>query len=244
MTTLEYPSFLDLAASTRRHPGRHSARRSTTRRTVVARRVAAPQAVGSSTIVHRPAGQAVTITREQVLRGEIVDELWNHYVASFQPLTMLAAQSQQSDRVEFERLLGLPEVTKFVAWCAGQPVGLTVVTNALDLVPELSPGFLRRRYPDHAARNAIFVGVYVSVSPTFRSLTLAQRLYLECWQLTAESGGVLVIDVCEHNRQQSRLEDLLPRMARAFPGASVAEIDRQTWYAMELPHPMLGGRRR
>jgi predicted GNAT superfamily acetyltransferase len=113
-----------------------------------------------------------------------------------------------------------------------------MITNWLDDVPELSPRFLRRRYPEHAARNAIYVGVYVVVAPEHRGITLFHRLYLDCWQLVANNAGVLVVDTCEFNRQAFDTDALANRIARAFPNSTVAELDRQTWYAMELPEPM------
>jgi hypothetical protein len=49
---------------------------------------------------------------------------------------------------------------------------------------------------------------------------------------------VLVVDTCEFNRQAFDTDVLANRIARAFPNSTVAELDRQTWYAMELPEPM------
>jgi hypothetical protein len=48
-----------------------------------------------------------------------------------------------------------------------------------------------------------------------------------------------VIDVCDFNRRTFDTDVLLRQIARAFPNSNVAELDRQTWYGMELPEPMI-----
>jgi hypothetical protein len=200
--------------------------------------LAQPPAPGRSSTADIVEAPPVDITHETVIVGDDADVLWRHYWANFEPLTELSVQKQHSDREEMIELLANPRVLKIVGREAGRPVGFAMITNSLDDVPELSPRFLRRRYPEHAARNAIYVGVYVVVAPEHRGITLFHRLYLDCWQLVANNAGVLVVDTCEFNRQAFDTDALANRIARAFPNSTVAELDRQTWYAMELPEPM------
>lgn len=181
----------------------------------------------------------VDITHETVITGPDADLLWQHYWSSFEPLTELAVQTQHSDRDELLELLANRRVLKVVGREAGRPVGLAMITNSLEDVPELSPRFLRKQYPDHAARDAIYVFMYIAVAPEHRGITLFHRLYVDCWQLVANNAGVLVFDTCEFNRQMFDTDNLTRRIARGFPNSSVVELDRQTWYAMELPEPMV-----
>jgi len=180
----------------------------------------------------------VEISHETAIAGAEAELLWELYRVNFEPLSELAVQRQSSDHDEMMELFANRRVLKIVGRRAGQPIGFVMITNSLEDVPELSPRFLRRRYPEQAARNAIYVGVYVAVAAQHRALSLAHRLYLECWQLVANNAGVLVIDVCEFNRQAFGTDVLLRRIARAFPNSAVSELDRQTWYGMELPEPM------
>jgi hypothetical protein len=197
-----------------------------------------PPAPGRSSTAEIVEAPPVDITHETVIVGPDAELLWQHYWASFEPLTELSVQKQHSDHDEMSELFANPRVLKIVGREAGRPVGFAMITNSLDDVPELSPRFLRRRYPEHAARDAIYVGVYVVVAPEHRGITLFHRLYLDCWQLVANNAGVLVVDTCEFNRQAFDTDALANRVARAFPNSTVAELDRQTWYAMELPEPM------
>jgi hypothetical protein len=115
-----------------------------------------------------------------------------------------------------------------------------MVTNSLEDVPQISPAFLRAKYPEHAARNTIYVGIFVMVAPGVRGLTLFSRLTTEMWQVPALVGGVLVFDICDFNREMYGAERLIQRLAYNFPRSMTQVLDRQTWYVAELPVPIPG----
>lgn len=195
-----------------------------------------PQPISTHRAVVEPA--PVQISEERVVTGEIADELWRQYWANFEPLTRLAVQKQHSDRDEFLELLADPDVITYIGWEAGRPVGMAMITNSLEAVPELSPEFLRVRFPEQAARDAIYVGIYVMVDPAHRGITMFHRLYMECWQLAARARGVLVVDTCEFNRTTFATDELARRIGEGFPNCTVSILDQQTWYAAELPEPL------
>lgn len=192
---------------------------------------------GSILEQHR-AAPPITITHEMVVVGDVADALWETFDATFAPLAEVAVQTQSSGRDEMLAEFADPRIRKIVAWEQGHPVGLGMITNHLESVPDISPAFLRARYPDHAANDSIFVGMYVMVARGRRSLTLFNRLYLEIWQVPARVGGVLIFDVCEHNRDALQTELLTERVAASFPRSTFSVLDRQTWYAVEMPEPM------
>lgn len=182
----------------------------------------------------------VTISFESSITGADAELLWHAYRLNFEPLEELAILQHMFERHQVLEELANPKITKIVGWEGSTPVGMGMVTNHLESVPQISPRFLRARYPDHASNDAIFYGILVSVSPQHRGLTLFNRLYLEMWQIPARVGGVLVFDICEFNRQAFDTDSLLKRIGRNFRGASVDVLDRQTWYAADLPHPIPG----
>lgn len=181
---------------------------------------------------------AVSITHHVVVTGADAEQLWELYIANLEPLSDFALQKQYSEHDEMIALFANPKVVKIIARAEGRPVGLAIVTNSLEDVPEISPRFLRRRYPDYAARDAIFCGMYVIVDPHHRGISLFHRLYIELWQVVAKSSGVLIFDTCEFNRELFDVDSLAQRIASAFPNSSVTHVDRQTWYAAELPVPL------
>lgn len=186
-----------------------------------------------------PAAGPITITRHSsVTDADHVEALWEAYLANIEPLATLAVLRHVDAREAFVAQLANPRIVKIVGWQDGQPVGLAMVTNSLEDVEEISPAFLRSRYPEHAARNSIYVGMLVMVSQPLRGRTLFGRLYTELWQVPALDSGVLIFDVCEFNRTMFDTDALTERIASAFPHSSTSVLDRQTWYAVELPQPI------
>lgn len=187
-----------------------------------------------------PSAAPITITHELSITGTNAEELCEAYRINFEPLAELAVLQHLYSRDEVLAELANPRITKIVGWQDGEPVGLAMVTNSLEDVPQISPAFLRSRYPEHAARNTIYVGILVMVTPGARRRTLFGRLSTELWQVPALVGGVLVFDVCDFNREVFGAERLAQQVADNFPRSAVAVLDRQTWYAAELPEPIPG----
>ncbi len=187
-----------------------------------------------------PSAAPITITHEVSITGPTAEALWEAYRVNFEPLAELAVLQHLYPRDEVLAELANPRITKIVGWQEGEPVGLAMVTNCLEDVPQISPAFLRSRYPEHAARNAIYVGIVVMVTPGARRRTLFGRLSAELWQIPAIVGGVLVFDVCDFNREVFGAERLAQQIADNFPRSAVQVLDRQTWYAAELPEPIPG----
>jgi hypothetical protein len=155
-------------------------------------------------------------------------------------LAELAVLQHYYSRDEVLAELANPRITKIVGWQVNTPVGLAMVTNSLEDVPQISPAFLRSKYPAHAARNAIYVGILVMVAPGMRGRTLFARLSTELWQVPALVGGVLVFDICDFNREMFGAERLAQRIADHFPRSAVQVLDRQTWYVADLPQAIPG----
>ena len=185
-----------------------------------------------------PSAPPIVITHEPSIIGSEAETLWEAYRTNFEPLTELAVLQHLYSREEVLDELRNPRIIKIVGWQEDRPVGLAMVTKSLDDVPQISPAFLRSQYPHHAARNAIYFGILVMVAPGVRGLTLFGRLSAELWQLVALDGGVLVWDVCDFNRTTFDSETVAQRIADSFPRSNIRVLDRQTWYAAELPAPM------
>lgn len=186
------------------------------------------------------AAPPIVITHETSITGSEAETLWEAYRTNFEPLAEVAVLQHLYSRDEVLAEFRNPRIIKIVGWQDGRPVGLAMVTNTLDDVPQISPAFLRSRYPEHAARNAIYVGILVMVVPGVRGLTLFGRLSTELWQLVALAGGVLVFDICDFNRTNFGAEKVAHRIADAFPRSDLQVLDRQTWYVAELPEPIPG----
>jgi len=164
-------------------------------------------------------------------------DLWNLYFAAFEPLQELALLNHLYPRADFETLLADGRISKLVAWSDGTPVGLAMITNDLELVPQISPPFLRARYPEQHSRRAVFFGIMVFVAESHRRTTAFSRLIAGMGQITAEASGVVVFDVCRHNMTAIELDRQIAAIARWFPGSSFDQIDEQRYFAATLPTP-------
>jgi hypothetical protein len=187
-----------------------------------------------------PSAAPITLTHELSITGTRANALWEAYRTNFEPMVDVAILQHFYSRDEVLAELMNPHITKIVGWQDGDPVGLAMVTNSLEDVPQISPAFLRAKYPEHARRNTIYFGILVMVVPGLRGRTLFGRLCTELWQVPALAGGVLVFDICDFNREMFGVEKLTQRIADNFPRSAVQVIDRQTWYAAELPEPIPG----
>jgi hypothetical protein len=187
-----------------------------------------------------PVEEPVTVSFESVIEGDNAELLWDAYRLNFEPLEELAILQHMYERDEVLAEFANPRITKIVGWQGQMPVGLGMVTNHLESVPQISPRYLRAKYKEHAEANRIYFGILVAVSPHHRGMTLFNRLYSEMWNVPARVGGVLIFDICEFNRITFDTDSLVQRIGAQFPKSTVDTIDRQTWYAAELPQPIVG----
>lgn len=183
------------------------------------------------------------ITHELIVDGSDAEILWEQYYEAFAPLEELALLSHMYPRATFDDLLADARVVKIVAWRNGRPAGLSMVTNRLEVVPQISPAFLRRRYPDQAEREAIWFGIILFVAPALRRSTVFARLMLASGELAASDDGVIVMDVCEHNLRTTGWEANLGALASLFPRSAVERIDSQSYWGVTLPESVGDGQR-
>ena len=126
-----------------------------------------PPAERSGSIIEQhPRASPIQITHETSITGDAAEALWHSYRANFEPLASLAVLQHFYSREEILGELANPRILKIVGWQSGAPVGLAMVTNSLEDVPQISPDFLRSNYPEHAATNSICFGILVMVDPT------------------------------------------------------------------------------
>jgi hypothetical protein len=117
-------------------------------------------------------------------------------------------------------------VFKVIGWLDGEPVGIALVTNHLDLVPQISPPFLYRRYPELADRNAIYFGIFVCVDATVRAKSVTPRLIAGMAQVAALRGGAVICDISQHNSDRG-VGRMVGRVTDWFPNSSFGLIDSQ-----------------
>ena len=184
----------------------------------------------------RPRARAV-VTIETRPAHESWGDLWDLYFETFEPLQELALLNHLYPRTDFDSLLDDERVSKLIAWFEGKPVGLAMITNELELVPQISPPFLHAKFPEQAARQAVYFGIMMFVAESHRRSTTFARLVASMGQMTAAASGVAVFDICRHNLTTLELDQQLASISRWFPDSSFEKIDEQSYFAATLPAP-------
>jgi hypothetical protein len=182
-------------------------------------------------------GSGVTITISNRVDAEWLPRLWQIYLAAFEPLTERALLNHLYPRDMFEELVRDDRIWKIVGWIDGVPVGLATTTNELQLVPQISPPFLARRYPEYAARNAIYFSIFVCVDAEVRSNTLSGRLMAGMAQVAARQDGLQICDVSQYNCDIG-VDRMIHRVCDWFPESDFERIDSQHYYTCVLPKPL------
>lgn len=180
----------------------------------------------------------VTVTHEYVVFGDEAELLWALYDSTVSPLDAVSATEHSESKESVLGYFAEPRITKIIAWEGDEPVGLGMVTNDLRLIYEPSLVFFEERYPEQAARDAIFYGMSVMVKPSRRGMTVFSRIYLDMWQIPAQANGVLAFDMCQFNREMFDGDQLVAGIASNFPNSSWQIVDTQIWYAAVLPEPL------
>ena len=117
-----------------------------------------------SIVETHPAAAPTTITHELSITGDAAESLWEAYRLNFEPLAELAVLQHFYSRDEMLAELANPRIIKIIGWQDGVPIGLAMVTNSLEDVPQISPAVpaLEVSGPRRDATR-IYVGILVMV---------------------------------------------------------------------------------
>jgi hypothetical protein len=172
------------------------------------------------------------ISFEQTVTGAVADRFWELYLEAFGPLRTRAAARHVLRREEFDEDMTDPRVTKVLARDErGEAVGLTTIATDLSAVPWVSPEFFAARYPEHAARGAIWYVGFTLAHPGRRST----RTFLDMLDAVvahlAENRVVVAYDVSRFNDDSLRFADNLRRFLERTQHVTVQTVDQQSYYA-------------
>jgi hypothetical protein len=175
---------------------------------------------------------SVRVTIETVVDDETTEKFLVLYRAAFDPLDGLAAARQSLTDDEFRAEMLLPTVLKFIGWDRRErPVAMVVINTDLDTVPWISPSFWRQRYPEQAARSAIYYFGALLVSPDVRGGPWAHRMLSETVRHTARNHAVAAFDCCQHNVDEVQLPRMIAEVARSLSYVDTEQVDAQAYFA-------------
>lgn len=179
---------------------------------------------------------------EHEVYGDLLTSAWRLHEEAFADLGELAVRRHLMRRDEFVGVMIDPRVRKYLAFDAGQLVGLSAFTNDLDALPLISPAYFRRRWPAHYAELRIWYCDFVAVG---RDGEAAFAALMEAMLALAEGeNGIVAADFC---RVDDRLRRVLEGLPDTHPARMRAEcVDEQSYrvYRFNSPDPVAAPSRR
>jgi hypothetical protein len=175
--------------------------------------------------------QDVTLSVHTSIVDERAEVLWRLYDQTFGPLRYRAAARQVLHRWEFLDEMADARIWKYVVdTSAGEPVGMMTVTNDLTAIPWISPEYFQVRFPDEAARNAVFYVGFTLAHPRWRHARLFQTMLAAVVQRPVDARGVIAYDICAFNNNSFHFDEQVERTLHRLAEVSVSRIDEQTYY--------------
>lgn len=154
------------------------------------------------------------------------------YEEAFGPLRTRAVARHVLHPEEFRAEMRDPRIHKHVARLpSGEPVGVTTLTRDLTTVPWISPEYFAARYPEHAARNAVFYAGFTLVAPSTRQGAAFHVMIESVVRVLVAERAVVGWDICSYNNTRFSFADSIRAALDEQTGVEVAVEDSQTYYA-------------
>lgn len=183
-------------------------------------------------------GQTIALEVERSIDDEVIERFWSFYLETFTPMAVLAVARQVLHREEFVEEMRDPRVMKYVARdAAGEVVGLTTLTRNLETVPWISPQYFAARYPEHAARGAVFYLGFTLVTPEHQRSKIFQVMIEEIIAHVRDARGVCGWDVCAYNEKTLGFSTMITALLHRHADCTLEAIDTQLYSAVEMHGP-------
>lgn len=183
------------------------------------------------------------ISEFELVEGLAREHCWELYERAFAGLRAAAVQRHLMYRDEFDAVMADKRVAKLVVSDGTGPdvrvAALATFTNHLDAVPLISPEFFAARWPDLYADGLIWYVGFLAIDPDFWRTPASALLVREICRAPAASGGIVGVDICDHNESTRRMSTGLLRLGRAVSTqTTLHRLDAQTFWAYEFPGPV------
>lgn len=170
-----------------------------------------------------------------MVAAETAKELYPHYETTFGPLREAAAARHVLTLDEFVEEMADPRIDKWIATreSDGAFLGLSTLARDLEAVPWASPAYYAARYPEHAARNAIwYLGFSMTDAQAQHNGVFATMLNA-MMEAAVENRVIVAWDMCAAN-VTSGLNAAITAMLAGGAGAPTTQVDVQTYYSADF----------
>lgn len=173
----------------------------------------------------------MSLTIERVIGTGLTEKLYRSYEAACGPLRSQAAARHVLTYDEFSCDMRDDRIEKYVVWVGDSiPIGLATLTTDLSAISWISPDYYRSRYPDAAARNALYYLGYIVVDSSRRYHGALLMMTDHINRRMAGTQGVLGYDICRHNDDRG-----IGRLAAKLLSGSdrIEPLDTQSYYSAD-----------
>jgi hypothetical protein len=128
-----------------------------------------------------------------------------------------------------------PRIDKYVAWeKEEEPVGLITLTRDLEAVPWVSPDYYAARYPEQAARKAIYYLGFTLARPRVRRTGFLETVTRMCIEPLVAERAVLAYDLCSYNKDVLSFSTLIAETFGKFSPSQPEVLDSQVYYGVNF----------
>ncbi|WP_345499895.1 hypothetical protein [Nocardia callitridis] len=172
------------------------------------------------------------MTIETKIPDEHIDMFYRLYEREFGALRTKAIARQVLHAEEFREEMVDPRVHKHVARTGtGEPIGVTTLTRHLATVPWISPEYFAARYPEHAARDAIYYAGFTVVASTARQGAAFHAMIESVVRVLVAERATVGWDICSYNNARFSFADSIRAVLDEQANVEIAVEDSQTYYA-------------
>ena len=172
----------------------------------------------------------------RVLAPELMEQAWDFYCAAFDELRTEAVQRHVMHREEFDVQMTDDRVLKLVGLQDGRVVGLAAITEDLDAVPQISPEYFERRWPQLYAERRIWYVVFIAAQAGAAGTGMYVQLIRGIVERIKSNDGMAAADICSYNENVHALPEMLRRASGRVAGSATRQLlDTQSYWLYEFP---------
>jgi hypothetical protein len=184
----------------------------------------------------------VGVTVERSISSADVDMFYGLYEEAFGPLRTLAAARHVLHPGEFREEMADPRILKYVAWAdTGDAIGVSTITSDLSAVPWISPEYYSTKFPEHAARGAIYYLGFTLVRLEARHGSVFQDMVTAMLSRVLADRAVVGWDICAYNDDAFGFGKSIRKMLERQTDVLLKIVDRQSYYVADFGGQDLGG---
>jgi hypothetical protein len=177
------------------------------------------------------------VTRHRsILDTDVIERLWDLYVAGFITNRDEAVSRELLHRHEFDREMRSQTTRVWVVWEEDRPVAMAAVDTDIAQNDWVNVNFLARRFPEQHRRGAIHYCMFLLVHPEYWGTRAMAMLAKTGFAVEAAEGAIVVFDVAEVNQPTDGMgvATVMARLAGSVAHVDMVQLEVHRYYGMIL----------